>query len=375
MNQTNKCSQIFVKDIENGMVIGRDVLDSGGNLLLSQGFKVGEAYKIKRLLNQHSILFVSIIKQEEPTTIKKQNNIDSQPAPAPIQIDANSKEIIKSINKFNKNKDVLKESFNKFSKGEAIKPDEIEQEIKDTLDIFKGNINVFQLMQRVKHLDDATYSHCHNVALISYSIGQWLDLNEKDLMELALSGILIDIGKIKIDHNILNKEGKFTNEEFIEMKKHSIYSHEMIKEYEFISERVKRAVLCHHERIDGSGYPLGLKGHAIPLFSRILAVADVYNALISHRPHRTKKTPFEAIRILETEYMDKLDPNILYLFLRRVASNYIGQKVRLSNGTSGEIVFIPKHNIFRPVIKLENEEQILDLGSHQYKYISILEFC
>jgi len=373
MYDKSKISQIFVKDIENGMVIAKDVLDSNGGLLLAEGFEIKEAFKIKRLLNQYNVLFASIIKEEIESIPNNQVHITEKTQL--LVSDSNRQIPIKSINEFNENKEVLKESFDRFIKGEKIERHEVEKKINDTLNIFKGNINIFQLMQSVKHSDDITYSHCHNVALVSYSIGQWLALDEKDLQELALSGMLIDIGKIQIDDKLLNKEGKLTNDEFLDLKKHSIFSHEIIKDYEFISDRVKSAVLCHHERMDGSGYPLGLKDDKISLFARIIAIADVYNALISHRPYRNKKTPFEAIRILETEYMDKLDANILYLFLHRVASNYIGQEVILNSGDKGEIVFIPKHNLFRPIIKLKNQEQILDLSHSQYKHFDIVEFC
>jgi len=373
MYDKSKISQIFVKDIENGMVIAKDVLDSNGGLLLAEGFEIKEAFKIKRLLNQYNVLFASIIKEEIESIPNNQVHITEKTQL--LVSDSNRQIPIKSINEFNENKEVLKESFDRFIKGEKIERHEVEKKINDTLNIFKGNINIFQLMQSVKHSDDITYSHCHNVALVSYSMGQWLGLDEKDLQELALSGMLIDIGKIQIDDKLLNKEGKLTNDEFLDLKKHSIFSHEIIKDYEFISDRVKSAVLCHHERMDGSGYPLGLKDDKISLFARIIAIADVYNALISHRPYRNKKTPFEAIRILETEYMDKLDANILYLFLHRVASNYIGQEVTLSSGDKGEIVFIPKHNLFRPIIKLKNQEQILDLSHSHNTHLDIVEFC
>ena len=371
MDNKVRYSQIFVKDIENGMVIARDVLDSSGGRLLAQGFEVKEAYNIRRLLNQHHVSFVSIIKEEtEPARIKKSSDREFESEAE----DKNSKLLRESVKEFNENRIIVKESFDRLMKGETVEQKDIEEAINNTLNIFQGKINVFQLMQSVKHLDDITYAHCQNVALVSYSIGQWLDLKIPDLQELALAGMLIDIGKSKVDHEILNKKGKLSNDEFIEVQKHSIHSYDIIKDYDFISERVKKAVLCHHERMDGSGYPLGLKGDKIPLFARIIGVADVYNALISHRPYRRKKTPFEAIKILESEYMDKLDTSILYLFLRRIASNYIGQGLILNNGEKGEIVFIPKHNLFRPIIKLKNTEQVLDLSKVDNEYLDIVEF-
>lgn len=361
-----KSSQIFVKDIEDGMIIARDVFDSEGGLLLAEGFEIKEAYKAKRLLNQHKILFLKVLREE----------IEIAPALNSIgtEEEVDIATLNKAIEEINENKEILKESLNKFITGEDIRQEEIENVIENTLKLFQSNINVFQIMQSVKDVDDITYAHCQNVSLVSYSIGQWMELDREDLEELALTGMLIDIGKTKVDSAVLNKKEKLSNDEFAEMKKHSIFSHEVIKEYGYISERVKRAVLFHHERMDGSGYPMGLKGNSIPLFSRIVAIADVYNALISHRPHRNKKTPFEAIRVLETEYMDKLDPSILYLFLRRIAANYIGQRVKLNNGQSGEIIFIPQINLHRPILKIKETDKMIDLSKSDNAHLDIVEF-
>lgn len=371
MTNSREYNQIFVKDIENGMIIGRDILGKDGQILLAEGFKVSEEFTIRRLLSQHDVLFVSILNEVKRVLIKDEisTGMDSFAVD-----DKESEALIKTINDFQENKVELEKAFASFVKGEKVEKQEIQNKIQNTLKVFKGNLNIFQLMQSVKHLDDITYSHCHNVALVSYSIGKWLGLKEDDLQELALSGMLIDIGKMQIDERLLNKTEKLTNDEFSDLKKHCIFSHEIVKSYDFISERVKSAVLLHHEKMDGSGYPLGLKGNKIPLFARIIAIADVYNALISDRPYREKRTPFEAIRILETEYMDKLDTEILYLFLNRVASNYVGQGVLLSDGSKGNIVFIPKLNLFNPIIKLHGTGQVMDLGGAQNKYITVVDF-
>lgn len=372
MVQKKLCRQVFVKDIENGMIIGKDILGPKGEILLAKGFKITTAVVIRRLLNQHGIVLVSILKEEEQSSIQEFARVKGKTGTMLDVID--NEELIKIIHEFSDDRKNMKESFDRFIEGGKIEKQEIENKINDILEIFDEDANIFRIMQNVKHLDDITYSHCHNVALISYTIGCWMGLGKEDLEELVLSGMLTDIGKTRIDEKLLNKKGILTDDEFTDLKRHSTLSHEIIKDYDFISERVKKAVLLHHERIDGSGYPLGLKGDDIPLFARIIAIADVYNALVSDRPYRDKKTPFEAIKILETEYMDKLDINILYLFLRRIASNYIGQRILINNDERGEIVFIPKHNIHRPVIKFQDSGQVVDLGDSKYMHLDIVEF-
>ncbi len=371
MAQKKLYRQVFIRDIENGMVIAKDVLNSKGEILLAKGFKVATAVTIKRLLSQHGVMLISVLREEPQLS-------GQEPFHDKVKTDITSSDInkgpIEFVNRFNDSKESIKESFDRFIKGEKIEESEIEAEIKETLGIFEGNVNVFQMMQNVKYLDDIVYSHCYNVALISHVIGSWLELDKADLKELTLSGMLIDIGKTRVDAELLNRKSPITKNEFEDLKEHSTLGYEIIKDYDFISEEVKRAVLLHHERTDGSGYPLGLKGDEIPLFARIIAIADVYNALVSDRPHRNKKTPFEAIKVLEMEYMDKLDTGILYLFLRRIASNYIGQRILLSNYRRGEIVFIPKYNIHRPIIRFQEDGQIIDLGDEQFMHLDIVEF-
>ena len=339
--------------------------------MLAKGFKITTAVVIRRLLNQHGIVLVSILKEEQ-SSIQEFARVKGKTGTMLDAID--NEELIKIIHEFSDDRENMKNLLTDLLKAENRKTRDELIKINDILEIFEENANIFRIMQNIKHLDDITYSHCYNVGLISYTIGRWMGLGKEDLEELVLSGMLTDIGKTRIDEKLLNKKGILTDDEFTDLKRHSTLSHEIIKDYDFISERVKKAVLLHHERIDGSGYPLGLKGDDIPLFARIIAIADVYNALVSDRPYRDKKTPFEAIKILETEYMDKLDINILYLFLRRIASNYIGQRILINNDERGEIVFIPKHNIHRPVIKFQDSGQVVDLGDSKYMHLDIVEF-
>ncbi len=372
MVQENLYYQVLVNDVEKDMIIAKDVLNSKGEILLAKGFKVITAATIRRLLSQHGITLVNILVEETQSSVQGPAYDKGEISVALDGI--NNKGLVGVADEFGSNREDIKKSFNKFIQKGKIGKQEIEERINEILGIFKGKTNVFQIMQNVKHLDDVIYSHCHNVALISYMIGRWLKLDETDLEELALGGMLSDIGKTQLDGKLLNKKGLPTDNEFAELKEHSALGYEMIKDYDFISERVKKAVLFHHERIDGSGYPLGLKGEEIPLFARIIAIADIYNALVSDRPYRDKKTPFGAIRVLETEYMDKLDTGILYLFLRRIASNYTGQRILLNNSQRGEIVFIPKYNIHRPVIRLQESGQVVDLNDSQYMRLDIAEF-
>lgn len=344
-------------DLKEGMVLSQDVINKAGVTLLSKGFKIKDILKVKNILNVYNISEIKV-------------NID---------IDDNNEDIsflqdYKEISEFKENVDIfiddLKKGFKHIERGETIDK-EFEDKIKDTLKSCKGRINVFQLMEKIKDIDDYIYIHCYNVTLISYSIGMWIGLKDDELRDLTLGSMLCDLGKIKISPQLLNKKEMLNDREFDELKKHVVYSHELILKNKYISKKVKDAVFFHHERIDGSGYPKGLRGDDIPLFAKIIAIADVYNALTSNRPYRDKKTPFEAVKILEKEYIDKLDTKILYVFLNKVAGSFVGNKVRLSDGRIAEISFIPKQNIYRPIVKIESTKEVLDLADKKNKNINI----
>ncbi len=341
--------KIVVEELKEGMILAQDILNKNGIVLLSKGFEIKDTEKTKKILQMHNIEQIEINKP--PVSNNDENEIFFKKYEEVIHFRDNVDIVLKN----------LKEEFQSIGRGQEINKNHIEDKIKESLKNCEGRINVFQLMEKMKDIDDNIYIHCYNVTLISYSIGKWINLREEELRELTLSGMLCDLGKIKISTKLLNKKEKLTNEEFEQLKKHVLFSYELIKRNKRISKKVKDAVLHHHERIDGSGYPKGLKGEDISVFSRIIAIADVYNALTSKRPYRDKKTPFEAIKVLEEQYMDKLDPGILYVFLNRVGSAFVGNRVKLSDGRIAEIVFIPKQNIYKPIVKIEETQELVNL--------------
>lgn len=361
---STKTNEIHINDVKENMIVGREITNDRGIILVPKGFLIKNPERFRNMLSQYDISDVIIeLPQEEKVT-----RVPVEEPPV------DSLKVKKYIAAFDKKRESLKNEFEKIVKGEGIQEKDLVDKIEETLEVFKEDINIFQLMQKIKGLDDITYAHAHNVALISYSIGKWLDLKQKDLNDLSLAALLIDIGKIQIPEALLNKKGQLTNDEWVELQKHAVISYDLIKNYSFISNEIKQAVLLHHEKIDGSGYPMGMTGDKIPLFARIIAIADIYSALTANRAYRDKKTPFEAIKIMETQFMGKLDTNILYLFLNRIGDYFVGQKVKLSNGQIGEIVFIPKRNIYRPIIKLENTDTLLDLNAFANKDLDMEEF-
>jgi HD-GYP domain-containing protein (c-di-GMP phosphodiesterase class II) len=191
-------------------------------------------------------------------------------------------------------------------------------------------------------------------------MGKWLMLPESKVAELIHAGLLHDVGKAKIDNDILNKKEKLSLEEFEEIKKHPIYSYEMIKDIKGLSEDCKKSVLMHHERENKSGYPSGIGGNEMNTYSKIIAIANYYDSITTERAYRKKVTPFEAFSIIQDEIVRGFDIHLVNVFLSNLATCYVGTKVLLSNGKSGEIVYVPPQAIDKPIIAIEG--QYIDLS-------------
>ena len=220
---------------------------------------------------------------------------------------------------------------------------------------FNDNYKIIGCINLFKYADSYTYTHSINVALLSMLIGKWMKYGEQMIESLLIAGLLHDIGKMKIDPKILNKPDKLTESEFEEIKQHSRYSYELLQYNKSISLDIKIGILMHHEKMDGSGYPYGVYSENINDIAKVLAVADVYDAMLSERPYQKKHSPFDVMQLMQEGVFGKLDTKILLTFLTNIATYYIGTYVQLSNGQIGEVVAINPACVYRPIIKVQDK--------------------
>jgi HD-GYP domain len=172
----------------------------------------------------------------------------------------------------------------------------------------------------------------------------------EELKELGMAALLHDFGMTKIDPGIYDQGNKLTPEQWQVMKKHPDYGYEMLSQNDF-SPQVLLGVRHHHERINGSGYPLGLKGPEISQYGKIIAVADVYDACISPRKHRKRFTPYEALKILLGD-SHLFEIKILKAFIASMAIYPIGSFIRLNTGEIAKVIGINPGAPFRPEIRI-----------------------
>lgn len=277
---------------------------------------------------------------------------------------------------------VLRENFCTYKDDAAFLLDEEAEMIKEIVteiveDIISQN-EIMLNMVDLKVYDNYTYYHSVNVAALAVSIGLEMGLNKDSLKELGIAAILHDIGKKVIPEEILHKPGKLTTEEFEVIKRHPTVAYDSLKESRSISSVARVAILQHHERFDGTGYPLGRKGTEISMFARILSVADVYDALASKRSYHDAWPPSDALEYIMAGSGSQFDPDIVMAFSRKVAIYPIGTIVELSNGKFGMVVQnYPEYNS-RPKVKIigeEQEEEYYDLRESSMLNITIMKMA
>jgi len=214
--------------------------------------------------------------------------------------------------------------------------------------------SLMDCVNSVKIADDYTYSHLINVSVYSMLLAKWMDLSKKQIKDVVMAGLLHDVGKSQIPSEILNKKGTLTENEFEIMKRHTIYGYEIIKNDNDICMDVKRAVLMHHEKENGTGYPFGIKGNQKNLYSKILTVADIFDAITSERVYRGRQTPFMAFKEMEKVGFDTVDPKVMMALFNNMPGYYVGSKVKMENGDIGEVVYVPNQCVYAPVIKVND---------------------
>jgi HD-GYP domain-containing protein (c-di-GMP phosphodiesterase class II) len=263
-------------------------------------------------------------------------------------------------------KEAIKETkmaFETIKLKRAIPFDNIKTNIIPIVAQFSVNPDVFSMISSMETKDEYTYKHSFAVAVISTIIGSWLDLDKGEIEDLMISAFLHDVGKLQIPEAVLNKTQPLTNDEFLEMKKHTEYGYKMISQTAGISQKQAFVALQHHEREDGSGYPYGLKGSEMGILSKIVAVADVFHAMISKRSYKEALPLFQVLRELDAGAYGLYDPRVIHCLISKIMNALIGSKVLLSNGDVATIILINIHDLMHPLVK--KKQQFIDLSKEK----------
>ncbi|MDQ0191192.1 HD-GYP domain-containing protein [Alicyclobacillus cycloheptanicus] len=218
------------------------------------------------------------------------------------------------------------------------------------LDELMGDQTFIVNLTAIYSSDAYLYTHSMNVGILAAALGMARGFDERRIRKFGVGAMLHDIGKLLIDPDILNKPGRLSAEERLEIERHCELGYQILRRQPDISILSAHCALQHHEKFDGTGYPRKLKGEEIHEFGRLLAVPDVYDALVTNRVYRRAFLPHEAVAYLVKEAGSHFDPAVVDLFLKHVNIYPNGTPVALSDGTSGVVARANPDNLQRPVV-------------------------
>ncbi len=365
--EDKKVMLVPVSNLLPGMVAAKDVYTRNDQLLIPKNSVVDES--IITRISFFGILSVPVYVNDEILDLMQEDEIEND-----FENDFVSQQEKEDFIQFKKNYDLtvntVTENMNQLLKaGEEINTDQLIEDVDKLMFKSRSKYHVFDMLHNIKDYDDETYKHCLNVAMINNVFAGWLKMNEKEKNLLTLCGLLHDVGKLLVDKDILKKPARLTDNEYEIIKQHPMKGYQCLKDKK-IPESVKRAVLLHHERCDGKGYPFGFHISEIDPYAAITAIADVYEAMTATRVYRKGMSPFEVIKIFEEDGRKQFNPNFLVPLLQQLTNTYLQHEVVLSNGLTGKIVLINKTELSHPMIMIGNEK-FIDLSKE--REIKILE--
>ncbi len=321
--------RIPIEQLKPGMVIAKAIYNSDGGILLHSGIKLTETF-INRL---SSLSIVSVyIKDSLFDDSRYQDVISEETRLATIV--------------------AVKASFSNLENERRMNMGMVQAMVDNILDELLENPHVLVNLSDIRLFDDYTFAHSVNVCVLALLTAIVLGYDKVRLKELGIGALLHDIGKTRIDKEILNKPDDLSKEEFEEIKRHTEYGFEILRQYPDVSLLASHIALQHHERWDGFGYPRALSGENIHEYARITAVADVYDALLADRPYRPSYTINQAITIIKRMSVIYLDERCVNALVANVAVYPLGSIVQLNTGDYGVIIDVNQDTPTRPVIKV-----------------------
>jgi putative nucleotidyltransferase with HDIG domain len=245
---------------------------------------------------------------------------------------------------------------------------EIELAAEKVVSSILRNPDALLSLSQIKGYDEYTYVHSVNVGVLLTSVANAMQYNKSNLLEIGMGGLLHDIGKMRIPEHILNKAGKYTDDEYAVMKRHPQLGADILRSSRTISDLSRMIVIEHHERFNGKGYPRGITGGQISEVGVMAAVADVYDAMTTDRVYRPAWTPQKALAMIFKECDVDFPRRIVEFFTRHIGIYPVGSFVRLGTGELGIVVRVDKGKILAPdVIVIYSPDGIRYPAPREYK--------
>jgi HD-GYP domain-containing protein (c-di-GMP phosphodiesterase class II) len=371
--------KLAVEDLQVGMYVSdldRPWLESP---FLLQGLLLEKHDDIQKLKELCTYVYVDASRSTcatSPDLLKKPAHLNKQKqefidtvviSKDEVETTGFAKQVEKASLLREKTYEYIQQTFNQVYENGNVDVDKAKEVVSSLVsNILEGNDAMIWLTY-LKNRDEYTAIHSLNVCIYSISFGRFLGLSEQELNKLGLGALLFDVGKLKVPENILNKPGKLTTDEFTLMKAHAFLGYELLKNKKNMSPEALDIVLSHHERIGGQGYPNAKREEEISYFARIVAIIDVYDALISDKPYNDGLTPRVALNKLYDLAPNNFSQDLIEAFIKFMGIYPIGSVVELNTGHTAVVIANNENNHLKPIVGL-----VLNRKQEPYETIRLL---
>ncbi len=330
---------VNTENLKIGMKLGKPVYTSNGNLLLNMDVELSNSF-IKSLKEKN--IPAVYINDELSADIDIDNAID-------LEVKIKAVETVKHVFK-----DMRVQA--KGNKKKQFVTSRSYQTVRDSINVIlenllKNNTSLYNMVEMMS-TDLSSYIHSVNVAVLAILTGKGIGFNRNQLIDLGTGALMHDIGMSQVPLEIINKSDKLSREESENIKSHPTYGYQMIKHNSGISAFVKTIVLMHHERLDGSGYPMGLDASRINKYVRIVSICDMFDSAISDNVYSNNMPIYKALEFIESQVRNKLDEDIYRVFLKNISIYPRGIGVLLNTGEKGLVIENYASNPTRPKIRI-----------------------
>lgn len=345
--------EIPIEKLEKGMIINKDIIANNGNVLVREGYVIKNQYaidKVQDLLKRYNMDCIAIKheKMEErqveefyhlPNDMLEDGKKLQEIIYSDV-LDISNKKEADSIDKLipDVKKNISEKMLLLFNGEKPSEVASIRDDIQKSMEIINTSVNIPQLLEKIKKVDSSLYIYNYSTALTAYMIGKWIGLDQDKREELYISAMLSNIGLLN-----LPEDKRFRDqweEDINEYYQHVIHSHRVLTKCSFMTKNMLLAVLHHHEKYDGSGYPRKISGKKIPLLSRIIYIADLYTFYTIRKEYNSLYT----INLINENHIYEVDMEIFFTLSQRMFDYFSGQKFETkdSQPTEGRIITFDK---------------------------------
>lgn len=347
----------LIDRVKPGEILGKSILDYDGRILLNEGTILNPSYinKIKGM----GVYYI-YVSDTDLTDVEVNDKFL-------VEL---KRSAMSSISCIMKNTLLIKD------RKEAL---EVIKTIEELIQYISENADISKSLNDIQTNNNQRYIHCMEVCIMSVFLGKAMKLKREQLKELGLAAILHDIGMTKLSSKIVEKNGDYSPEEILVLREHPQKGYELLKQNIGISESVLKAVLQHHERMDGKGYPNGLLGYQINKYAKIISVCDMYDLVTNNHNYKKSFRPYDAYELIIGGSSYIFDEEVVFSFKRTFSVYPLGTCVKLSNEVEGYVVKqngnFPDRPVLRVIYDKDSQEPIKPYEINLIEDINVVIKC